>query len=283
MYEMREDPRTMVHVLGKSINLALSERGRSALRLLGLENEILEKYSIKMYGRMIHDVKGNTRAIPYGKANQYILSVSRRFLNEMLISEAEKSPNVTCHFGHKMVNANLEKGQVTFQKMSPKKASPPPPSSEESPVVEVEEENVRAQADVVIGCDGAYSAVRRNMTKMLLLDYSQKYIEHGYLELSIPPTASGDYAMAPNYLHIWPRGSFMMIALPNLDKSFTVTLFMPFERYEEISNQAQLMRFFTQNFPDSIPLLTKYVPDLYLISTIIHFYSFYAFLISGMV
>lgn len=248
MFEMRNDPRKSVHVVGKSINLALSERGRSALRSLGLEKQILEEYSIQMRARMIHDLDGKRREIPYGTKDQYILSVSRRLLNELLISEAEKYKNVTVHFNHKLSSANLESGQMSFQKTEPSTTE--------------EEEGDRAgrvdkQADIILGCDGAYSAIRRHLIKLLLLDYSQKYIEHGYLELCIPPTESGDFAMPPNYLHIWPRGSFMMIALPNLDRSFTVTLFMPFKIFDQLVDDGKLFRFFETNFPDSLPLLTR--------------------------
>ncbi|XP_075676183.1 kynurenine 3-monooxygenase cn isoform X2 [Dermatophagoides pteronyssinus] len=261
LYEMRNDPRKSEHVVGKSINLALSERGRSALRSLGLEKEIIEKYSIKMYSRMIHDLNGRKRIIPYGtRPDQYILSVSRRFLNELLLSKAEKYENVHIHFDHKLLQANLKQGHLTFQAMidndiniddnifndkHEKQQSPHHPKQVES------------YSDIILGCDGAYSAVRRHMIKLLLLDYSQKYIEHGYLELCIPPTKSGDYAMEPNHLHIWPRGDFMMIALPNLDRSFTVTLFMQFKIFEELTDQTKLLNFFQKNFPDSIPLLTK--------------------------
>ncbi|CAG2110294.1 unnamed protein product [Medioppia subpectinata] len=110
-------------------------------------------------------------------------------------------------------------------------------------------------ADLIVGCDGAFSSVRRAMVKLIRFNYSQQYIEHGYIELNIPPNESGDYAMEVNYLHIWPRSSFMMIALPNLDHSFTVTLFMPFTYYESIQDREDLINFFRQNFSDSIPLI----------------------------
>ncbi|CAG2110825.1 unnamed protein product [Medioppia subpectinata] len=110
MYEMREDPRTQEHVVGKSINMALSERGRVALRSLGLEDQILDNYSIKMNARLIHDVNGRKRAIPYGKKNQYLLSISRRFLNELMLTEVEKYNNISLNFNHKLVGANLDEG-----------------------------------------------------------------------------------------------------------------------------------------------------------------------------
>ena len=110
-------------------------------------------------------------------------------------------------------------------------------------------------ADLIIGCDGAFSSIRRAMVKLIRFNYSQQYIEHGYIELCIPPKSDGSYAMEVNYLHIWPRGSFMMIALPNLDHSFTVTLFMPFSYYDSIKDKQDLLNFFNQYFPDSIRLI----------------------------
>lgn len=254
LFEMRKDPRKSEHVAGKSINLALSERGRSALRLLGLEEEILQKYSIRMYSRMIHEINGRTRTIPYGtRSDEFILSVGRRFLNELLLTEAEKYSNVSIKFEHKLIDANLRDGQLKFNWEKPNSFG------DDDHQGDGEQKNqTDVEVDVILGCDGAYSAVRRHMIKLLLLDYSQKYIEHGYLELCIPPTKEGDFAMPPNHLHIWPRDEFMMIALPNLDRSFTVTLFMPFKNFEMIQTETDLLDFFRKYFNDSIPLLTRY-------------------------
>ncbi|OTF81139.1 kynurenine 3-monooxygenase-like protein [Euroglyphus maynei] len=261
LYEMRNDPRKAKHVIGKSINLALSERGRSALRSLGLEREIVEKYSIKMYSRMIHDLNGHKRIIPYGtNEDQYILSVSRRFLNELLLNKAEKYENVRIHFKHKLLQANLKQGHLTFQSNIDNNNNDDDDDDDESfnDKHQQQQQQVESNSDIILGCDGAYSAVRRHMIKLLLLDYSQKYIEHGYLELCIPPDEStNDYRMEPNHLHIWPRGDFMMIALPNLDRSFTVTLFMQFKWFDELDNEKKLLNFFQKYFPDSISLLTR--------------------------
>ncbi len=111
------------------------------------------------------------------------------------------------------------------------------------------------RADLIIGCDGAFSSVRRAMVKLIRFDYSQQYLDHGYIELCIPPKPDGQFAMEVNCLHIWPRGSFMMIALPNLDHSYTVNLFMPFTYYDSIKTEEDLINFFNQYFPDSIPLI----------------------------
>lgn len=110
-------------------------------------------------------------------------------------------------------------------------------------------------ADFIVGCDGAFSAVRREMLKRPGFNFSQTYIEHGYLELCIPPGKDGEYKMPHNFLHIWPRGKFMMIALPNQDSSWTVTLFMPFETFDSIKTKEMLLDFFQKYFPDSIPLI----------------------------
>lgn len=237
---MREDPRLLEHVPGKSINLALSERGRSALRGLGLEDEILAKYVIPMRGRLIHDLNGNRRVIPYGRSDQYICSVSRRFLNERLLSEAEKHDNLHIHFDHKSISSGVN-GEIRF--VSTKTG----------------DELTTIKADLIVGCDGAFSAIRRTLMKMTRFNYTQTYIEHGYIELCIPPTKDDRFAMEVNYLHIWPRGTFMLIALPNLDKSYTVTLFMPFAQFDSIRSEADLLTFFEANFPDAIPLIGRLV------------------------
>ena len=109
--------------------------------------------------------------------------------------------------------------------------------------------------DLVIGCDGAYSAVRREMMRKPRFNYSQEYIPHAYMELSVPPTPDGDFAMPRNYLHIWPRGQFMMIALPNQDRSFTLTLFMPTDTFSSLTDTESVLQFFNENFQDSIPLI----------------------------
>ncbi|XP_060560337.1 kynurenine 3-monooxygenase-like [Ruditapes philippinarum] len=234
IYEMRSDIRTMEVVRGRSINLALSVRGREALRRAGVEDTIV-KYGIPMYSRMIHDRDGKRRPIPYGKKDQYIMSIDRRHLNEILLTEAEKFSTVTTHFEHKVVECNFNEGSVTFQK-------------KDGSVVTV-------KADMVIGCDGAYSKVRQEMMKKTLLDYEQIFIPHGYMELSMPPAPNDKYAMEINYLHIWARNEYMMIALPNYDKSFTVTLFMPFDIFKTLTTETAVLDFFKTNFADSIPLL----------------------------
>lgn len=232
LYESRTDIRKANHFSGRSINLALSVRGREALKIVGLETTVLDG-AIPMYARMIHSVSGSTSPQAYGKGEQCIYSVDRRKLNELLLNEAERAPNISLHFEHKLVRANLTDKELTFVKG-------------------INANEVKTSTDFVFGCDGAYSTVRRQMMRWGRLNYQQEYIEHGYKELTMPPTVSGDFSMAPNFLHIWPREDFMMIALPNQDRSFTVTLFMPFKVFTAIETEEDLLAFFMKHFADSV-------------------------------
>uniref|UniRef100_A0A8C1TPG2 Kynurenine 3-monooxygenase n=1 Tax=Cyprinus carpio TaxID=7962 RepID=A0A8C1TPG2_CYPCA len=218
VYESREDIRQAKVVKGRSINLALSHRGRQALKHVGMEDKIVSK-GIPMHARMIHNLNGKRSPIPYGKKGQYILSVDRANLNKELLTgnSSFKQPEI--------LSLNRPDGQKK-----------------------------EIQADLIVGCDGAFSAVRKQYLRQSRFNYSQTYIPHGYMELTMPPK-DGDFAMEPNYLHIWPRNTFMMIALPNLDKTFTCTLFMPFEEFEKIRSGDEVIRFFQKYFPDSIPLI----------------------------
>ncbi|XP_059002686.1 LOW QUALITY PROTEIN: kynurenine 3-monooxygenase [Mustela lutreola] len=233
VYEAREDIRVAKFARGRSINLALSYRGRQALNAIGLEDQIVSQ-GIPMRGRMIHSVSGKMSPLLYGTKSQYILSVSRADLNKELLTAVEKYPNAKVHFGHRLLKCNPEEGAITVL------------GSDEVPI--------DVTYDLIVGCDGAYSTVRSHLMKKPRFDYSQLYIPHGYMELTIPPR-NGDYAMEPNYLHIWPRNTFMMIALPNMNKSFTCTLFMPFEEFEKLVTNSDVMDFFQKYFADSIPLI----------------------------
>lgn len=238
LYEYREDIRTAELVIGRSINLALSARGRKALAEVGLEDALLQ-HGIPMKGRMLHDLKGNRKIVPYdANTNQCIYSVGRKHLNEVLLDAAEKYPNINLHFNKKLHSANLDEGEMSFVDPATK-------------------ETTSTKADLIVGCDGAYSAVRKEIVKRPGYDFSQTYIEHGYLELCIPPTKDGEFAMPHNYLHIWPRGKFMMIALPNQDCTWTVTLFMPFTNFASIKCDGDLLQFFKTYFPDAIDLIGR--------------------------
>lgn len=191
-----------------------------------------------MEARMIHKLDGSTYQIPYGKKGQCIYSVGRRFVNEVLLNAAEKYPNVHFNFSHKLLDSDLDKGSMTFKNGK-------------------SNEIVKAEADLILGTDGAYSALRKEFMKRPRFNYSQEYIPSFYLELCIPATAGGNFAMNPKCLHIWPRGSFMMIALPNQDCSWTVTLFMPFEMFEQLTTPEKLIKFFETYYPDSLPLIGR--------------------------
>ncbi|XP_030436050.1 kynurenine 3-monooxygenase [Gopherus evgoodei] len=233
MYEAREDIRVTRAARGRSINLALSHRGRQALKAIGMEEQIVAK-GIPMRARRIHTPSGKTYSIPYGTKSQYILSVDRANLNKELLTAAEKYPNATLYFGHKLLHCHTESGLLTLQ------------GPDQTPR--------EVTCDLIVGCDGAFSTVRKQFMRQTCFNYSHVYIPHGYMELTIPPK-DGDFAMEENYLHIWPRNTFMMIALPNLDKSFTCTLFMPFEDFERLTTGDQVLDFFQTYFPDSIPLI----------------------------
>ncbi|KAJ3088142.1 hypothetical protein HK102_009468 [Quaeritorhiza haematococci] len=236
IYELRQDMRKNRNNSGRSINLALSVRGISALTAAGVEAPIL-KSLLPMKGRMIHSLEGKLTSQPYGLHNEHINSVDRRFINEHLLSTVENFPNVKLHFGYDLKQADFDAGILTFQR-------------EDGSIDTV-------VADFILGADGAYSRVRGQLLRRTRMSFSQQYIDHGWCELTIPPTASGDFAMEPNHLHIWPRHTFMMIALPNPDKSFTVTLFMPWEKFNKIATEADLLEFFETTFPDAIPLVGK--------------------------
>ncbi|XP_031515740.1 kynurenine 3-monooxygenase isoform X5 [Papio anubis] len=264
VYEAREDPRVADFTRGRSINLALSHRGRQALKAVGLEDQIVSQ-GIPMRARMIHSLSGKKSAVPYGTKSQerpeegqvtiavpasetepYILSVSRENLNKDLLTAAEKYPSVKMHFNHKLLKCNPEEGMITVL------------GSDKVPK--------DVTCDLIVGCDGAYSTVRSHLMKKPRFDYSQQYIPHGYMELTIPPK-NGDYAMEPNYLHIWPRNTFMMIALPNMSKSFTCTLFMPFDEFDKLLTSNDVIDFFQKYFPDAIPLIGEklLVQDFFLL------------------
>uniref|UniRef100_A0A8D3DNQ4 Kynurenine 3-monooxygenase n=1 Tax=Scophthalmus maximus TaxID=52904 RepID=A0A8D3DNQ4_SCOMX len=233
VFETREDIRQAKIVKGRSINLALSHRGRQALNHVGMEDKIVSQ-GIPMHARMIHSLSGKQSPIPYGKKGQYILSVDRSNLNKELLTAAETYPNTKLNFDHKLQDWRAETGLMTFVRSD---------GSEE-----------QIKADLIVGCDGAFSAIRKQFLRRSRFNYSQTYIPHGYMELTIPPI-NGEFSMKPNYLHIWPRNTFMMIALPNTDKTFTCTLFMPFDEFEKITTGDEVIEFFQKYFPDTIPLI----------------------------
>lgn len=242
VHEKRPDPRLGVVERGRSINLALSIRGIHALREVGLADEVLSA-SILMRGRMIHPRNGSLTFQPYGKDDTEALhSVSRGGLNRLLVEAAGRLPCVQLFFNHRCSGVGPRDGAVEF-------------------LDETTDAPCRAAAEAIIGADGAYSAVRGWMQKREGFNYHQEYLSHGYKELTIPAGPGGSFRMEKHALHIWPRGTFMMIALPNLDGSFTCTLFWPFEgphSFAALTTGAEVLAFFEDQFPDAVPL----IPDL---------------------
>lgn len=240
IYDKRPDKRKNPYSeAGRSINMALSFRGWKSLEQVGLKEKV-QPLAIPMFGRKVHDEHGGTKFIPYGKGDQAIYSISRGKFNELLVEEAERL-GVEINFDHKCLEVDFRNFEVKF----------------ESP-----EGEKKFVAPVIIGADGAYSTLRMAMQKQIRFNYKQEYISHGYKELTIPATAEGEFAMDPNALHIWPRGKFMLIALPNPDKSFTCTLFLPFQNskvcFEKIVDESDLVNFFSNYFDDAYKLM----PDL---------------------
>src|SRR6266702_6400001 len=219
LYERRADPREGNIVGGRSINLALSTRGIHALEQLGIADEVLE-HAIPMRGRMIHPA-GAGRApifVPYDvDPKKCINSIGRAALNTTVIEAAQRYPTVHVHFNHKCTDVDLDTATAHLE-TSPVAAGVSPANSES--------QIISARGDAVIGVDGALSAVRQSMQMQInRFEYDESYLAHGYKELTIPPSPAGSWRMEKNALHIWPRKSFMMIALPNPDGSFTCTLF----------------------------------------------------------
>jgi kynurenine 3-monooxygenase len=244
LYEKRSDPRRTQPERGRSINLALSLRGIAALRQIGVADEVL-KSSILMRGRMMHSPTGQLTFQPYGKDDSQALhSVSRAGLNLLLVEAAARQPSVRLFFEHKCIGVDLDSGILQLVQSS-------------GAVVEV-------PADFLVGADGAYSAVRGQLQKEEGFNYRQDYLSHGYKELTIPPGADGAFRMEKHALHIWPRGSFMMIALPNQDGSFTCTLFWPLEgpnSFAALNSAGAVRAFFEQQFPDAVPLIPALTED----------------------
>jgi len=244
LYERRADPREGNIVGGRSINLALSTRGIHALEQLGIADEVL-RHAIPMRGRMIHDKSGDLHFAPYDvDPKKCINSIGRAALNTTVIEAAQRYSNVRVHFNHRCTDVDLTEPVAYF---------------------ETEEGQATAKGDAVIGVDGAFSAVRQSMQKKLgNFEYDESYLAHGYKELTIPPGQDGSWQMEKNALHIWPRKSFMMIALPNPDGSFTCTLFWEFEgprSFAMTKTDDQVCDFFREEFPDAVPLMPALLQD----------------------
>ena len=244
LYERRADPREGNIVGGRSINLAISTRGIHALERIGIADEAL-RHAIPMRGRMIHDKSGTLHFAPYDvDPKKCINSIGRASLNTAVIEAAQRYPNVRVQFNHKCTDVDLDEAVCHL---------------------ETETGKLTARGDAVIGVDGAFSAVRASMQQNIgNLQYDESYLAHGYKELTIPPGPDDSWQMEKNALHIWPRKSFMMIALPNPDGSFTCTLFWEFEgprSFATIRTEDDVRRFFDEEFPDAVPLMPTLLED----------------------
>jgi kynurenine 3-monooxygenase len=244
LYERRADPREGNIVGGRSINLAISTRGIHALEQIGIADEAL-RHAIPMRGRMIHDKSGALHFAPYDvDPKKCINSIGRAALNATVIEAAQRYSNVRVHFDHGCTRVDIDSALAHL---------------------ETANRSVTAKGDAVIGVDGAFSAVRKSMQSQIAnFQHDESYLAHGYKELTIPPGPNGSWLMEKNALHIWPRKSFMMIALPNPDGSFTCTLFWEFEgprSFGTTKTNADVRRFFEEEFPDSVPLMPTLLDD----------------------
>jgi kynurenine 3-monooxygenase len=245
LFERRPDMRKNKISAGKSINLALSTRGLKALEKVGLDKEILAD-AVPMTGRMMHQKDGELAYHPYGKEGQAINSVSRGRLNIRLLELADEFKNITLHFNTKCIDVDVENSIASF-----------------------EMENGSHQtfhSDRIIGTDGAFAATRNKLQTSDRFNYWQNYLEVGYKELNIPAGENGKFLLEKNALHIWPRGKFMMIALPNLSGDYTCTLFLPFEgehSFENLKTKEQVATFFNEQFADAVKLMPTLIDDFF--------------------
>ena len=244
IFERRADMRKEKMSAGRSINLALSDRGIKALEEVGLMDEI-RNICIPMHGRYMHNADGSTAYQPYGNEGQYINSVSRGELNSKLMDLAEAN-HVEISFNQKCESIDWNKNEINFNNG---------------------EQQTTINDQLVFGSDGAFSAGRLNI--QLTTDrfqYQQFYIDYGYKELTIPAGENGGFLLEKNALHIWPRGNYMMIALPNIDGSFTCTLFFPFEgepSFATLDTKEKLRSFFEKTFTDASPLMPTLEEDFF--------------------
>ncbi|NNF73600.1 MAG: FAD-dependent monooxygenase [Flavobacteriaceae bacterium] len=248
--EKRQDLRKVDISAGRSINLAFSDRGMKAMKLVGIKEKV-EPLCIPMHGRMLHDREGKTKLSNYsGRSHEYINSISRGELTALLMSEAEKHENVTIEFNKKCTHIDFEHKKVSFFCYEDKK-------------------EIMLEADVIFGADGAGSVLRKSyfLARKFLFSFSQDYLTHGYKELTILPDLKGKFKTFKNALHIWPRGDYMLIALPNLDGSFTVTLFLSYNEgrynFDGLKTKEDVLNFFEKEFPDALELMPNLLDDFF--------------------
>jgi kynurenine 3-monooxygenase len=246
VFERRPDPRVAGYLGGRSINLALAERGMHGLREAGLTEEIL-RLAVMMRGRQVHFADGSSQLQRYGRDDSEVIwSINRGRLNLRLLDAAEAA-GARLHFDQALVDGDLARGELMLR-------------DERDGTLR------RAAAGVCIGADGAGSALRGLLGRQVALDERFEPLGHGYKELEIPPSADGGFRIERNALHIWPRGGYMCIALPNAEGSFTVTLFLPNEgdpSFATLPDVAAARRFFERDFPDALPLIPEFDQDFH--------------------
>lgn len=239
LIERNPDLRRHTAPAGRSINLALAERGIHALKKAGVFDQVKELL-IPMRGRMLHDPEGQLKLQPYSRnADEVIYSVSRSGLTATLLDAAEQTGKVEILFNHSITGLDIGNSELTV-------------------TTGLLDGAQVLRARPIIAADGAGSLVRRTLAEAGLIDASEELLSHGYKELTIAPAADGGFRMDPNALHIWPRGGFMLIALPNPDASFTVTLFMAYDAkpgFEQLDTRERVLAFFREEFPDAVPLI----------------------------
>jgi len=231
---------------GRSINLTICERGFTSLDRVGA-GDLVRAIAIPCYGRMVHAADGSVEWQPYGNRREAIHSVSRNNLNRALLSLALEQPSLTCHFEQKCQEVDLEHLSVEFKDLRTGETS-------------------HWRGDRLFGADGAHSAVRLRLQRSQRFNLRQEYLDQGYKELNVPPAATGGWALEGNAIHIWPRGHYMLIGFPNLDRSFTLSLHMPFEgepSFAAMRTPDDVQRLFERSFPDALPLLPNLVEDFF--------------------
>jgi kynurenine 3-monooxygenase len=246
IYERRPDMRRVPVSAGRSINLALSTRGIHALSQIGLWRG-MQEIILPMKGRMMHAINSELTFQPYGKnETEVINSISRADLNVALLNAAE-AEDVRIFFQQRCKGINLKTGAIRVR-------------DEQSGQARV------LDSDVVIGCDGSASVFHAEMLKHPRFNYSQQYLDYGYKELTIPSASDGKHALETHALHIWPRGNFMLIALPNIDGTFACILFLPLEgddSFAQLTSSSSVMDFFRSNFPDTTPLMPNLAENFF--------------------
>lgn len=238
VYERRADPRRQDGAAGRSINLGLSKRGMQALQMVGLLEQVLA-HAVVMRGRVIHAPDGSTRYQAYGKDDSEVLhSIDRNLLNHLLLDQAEQHPQVKLHFEHRLLRADKAQRELELETPGGRR--------------------ITAHPAWVVGADGAFSSMRRELQHGMRADYQQEYLEWGYKELTLAPRADGSSAIELTALHVWPRSHCLFVSHPNQDGSHTLTLFLPFEgedSFASVRSEDDVTALFAKYFPDLLPLL----------------------------